>query len=80
MACSVAAAATNVIAGPDRWHGFLFVVSSVDGGAVAIAAVVVRWTPTRRDDKMLAKAGKWAERLRNLLLFNKPDAITRDQG
>ncbi len=49
-------------------------------GVLAVAQLVVRLTPTQRDDRLLSKLGAWTEMLRNLLVGRMPGAATKDQG
>lgn len=48
-------------------------------GLLALAQVIVRFTPTDADDKLLGKVGSFFEKARNVLTVQKPSASTKDQ-
>ncbi len=47
---------------------------------LGVAQVVVRLTPTTKDDSILAAVGAFTEKLRNLLSAQKPSAKSADQN
>ena len=48
-------------------------------GLLAAAQVVVRWTPSTKDDGILGSIGSWTEKIRNILTFTKPTTSSTDQ-
>ena len=46
-----------------NWEGILILISAI----VTISSIIVKWTPTPKDDKILAKVLKFLE----LLSLNK---------
>ncbi len=46
---------------------------------LGIAQVVVRLTPTKKDDSILATIGSVTEKIRNLLSIQTPKAKSQDQ-
>ncbi len=47
---------------------------------LGIAQVVVRLTPSKKDDSILAGIGAVTEKLRNLLSIQKPQSKSQDQN
>ena len=54
-------------------------VLAIWAAVVGVAQLIVRLTPTQKDDNVLGVIGAYTEKLRNLLTLQKPGASTRDQ-
>ncbi len=54
-------------------------IFAVWAGLLGVAQVIVRLTPTDKDDKILSKIGAVTQKLRNLLSLQAPNAKSKDQ-
>lgn len=64
------------------WLDTTMIVTIMTGWLALLGAaqVIVRLTPTEKDDRIISMLGNWTEKVRNLLSLGAPNAVTRDQN
>jgi len=59
-------------------YGNLTAIFFAWSGILAVLQVLVRFTPTEKDNSVLATFAAWVQRVRNLLMAQAPNGASRD--